>query len=393
MKLFLHIGTEKTGSTLLQKWLRINSANLSKQGIYLSDNLGGENNWMLPAFFSKDLHEFFARQGFDNNYRQAEFKPFLDSLSEEVQEAKHTHKTMIITSEFFSSRIKTVEELKSLAVYLESLFDEIQIICYVREQSQLRTSLYSTMLKNGITESIDGFLTDISVGDAYFNYNLMLSKWADIFGFSSIKISIYNNSSFERGDLRYDFLHKVDSALDFSTFDFGLNRSNEAISYLQGFLIRLINAKFSSEPTKRKGLVNLILQIESFKKGQIQSELNHIIYNKFDEVNKFFFIKFFGVNSNLFDDPKLIGDGCLLHREFQPDFIDASLFEAVLFILNLDIHSSHDINRLANLFRDIALRFSSKTIITRDEALSLMEVAKSLRPKGGAINQFLKEHK
>ena len=44
MKCILHIGTEKTGTTILQDWLYDNKVELSKVGVYLSDNLGKTNN-------------------------------------------------------------------------------------------------------------------------------------------------------------------------------------------------------------------------------------------------------------------------------------------------------------------------------------------------------------
>ena len=60
MRGILHIGTEKTGSTLLQKWLYSNQKKLSNQGIYLSNILGIPNNIYFPINFNGkfDKEEF-----------------------------------------------------------------------------------------------------------------------------------------------------------------------------------------------------------------------------------------------------------------------------------------------------------------------------------------------
>ena len=60
MRGILHIGTEKTGLTLLQKWLYSNQKNLSNQGIDLSNILGIPNNIYFPINFNGkfDKEEF-----------------------------------------------------------------------------------------------------------------------------------------------------------------------------------------------------------------------------------------------------------------------------------------------------------------------------------------------
>jgi len=43
--------------------------------------------------------------------------------------------------------------------------------------------------------------------------------------------------------------------------------------------------------------------------------------------------------------------------------------------------------------RDTALRYDSRTVISKDEAVRLMEIAKQLRPQGPTINKFLDKYK
>ena len=54
-KLYLHIGTEKTGTTLLQEWLYTNKKKKRKNGIYLPNQLEEPNNILLPTYFQASL--------------------------------------------------------------------------------------------------------------------------------------------------------------------------------------------------------------------------------------------------------------------------------------------------------------------------------------------------
>ncbi len=50
MRCVLHIGTEKTGTTLLQQWFDDNRPMLKAQGIHFSDKLGLPTNRKFTAF-------------------------------------------------------------------------------------------------------------------------------------------------------------------------------------------------------------------------------------------------------------------------------------------------------------------------------------------------------
>ena len=65
-------------------------------------------------------------------------------------------------------------EIQNLYVFLKSLFDEIYIICYFREQFDTAISLYSTFLKREEVRDIDSFLNygdnKVTPENYYFNY-------------------------------------------------------------------------------------------------------------------------------------------------------------------------------------------------------------------------------
>ena len=150
---------KKTGTTLLQEWLYTNKKNLSKNGIYLPNQLGEPNNILLPTYFQGHLDDWAWSKRIQNKQeKDIFFEGFLNRVTDEITTAKNNHDTFIITSEHFHSRLQLIEEIQNLYVFLKSLFDEIYIICYFREQFDTAISLYSTFLKREEVRDIDSFL-------------------------------------------------------------------------------------------------------------------------------------------------------------------------------------------------------------------------------------------
>ena len=196
-KLYLHIGTEKTGTTLLQEWLYDNKKILSKNGIYLSNQLEEPNNILLPTYFQGHLDDWTMRNRISNKQeKETFFDGFLSRVTDEIITAKTNHDTFIITSEHFHSRLQLIEEIQNLYVFLKSLFDKIYIICYFREQFDTAVSLYSTCLKGDEVKDIDSFLNSgdkkATPENYYFNYLKIADNWASVFGSKNCIFKIFD---------------------------------------------------------------------------------------------------------------------------------------------------------------------------------------------------------
>ena len=57
MKCLLHIGREKTATTLLQDWLYVNQEVYSRHKVYLSEMLENTNNLAFPSYFQNHLDD------------------------------------------------------------------------------------------------------------------------------------------------------------------------------------------------------------------------------------------------------------------------------------------------------------------------------------------------
>ena len=303
MKCILHIGTEKTGTTVLQNWLYDNKEKLSQVGIYLSDSIGVTNNRLIPAYFGETLDEFHMDTGITNKQEKKKyFSGFLDNLNGEISNAKIKHHTFIITSEHLHSRLTRAEEIQSLHAFLSNAFDEISVICYFRDQFDLAVSLYSTALKLHSTENINEFFITEKVGPEtyYFNYLNIANNWAGVFERQNCIFRIYDRQRFIDNDIRKDFLSIIANNIDLRNLNMSINSANESLFALQAVAYRRINKiipyrNSDNQEINPKNLEakKMIDSIDALKVGKIFSPLGKKIRDSFKTVNENFFAKYF----------------------------------------------------------------------------------------------------
>lgn len=404
MKCYLHIGTEKTGSSLLQEWLYLNRDVLSEQGVYLCESIESPNNRKLCAYFQPNFDDYFRHFGIDSEeQREVYFDGFLDGFRQELEQAKEHHHTVVLSSEHFSSRLLTLESIQALHDELKQHFTEIKVIAYVREQSQLRRSLYSTALRGGEVASLDDFSRDISPEDYYYNYDAMFGCWAEVFSESALSIGIYDRRLFADGDIRRDFLDRIDLTDCPAELDYSITSANESLSRMQAILLRLVNQYCTAGEDAaanfelRSRLTASILDNQQLKIGKLISTDDEHLYEIFDECNRHFFQRFFQSEDNLFARPQAPSEEFTV-RQGDLNNLDVEIFGLVHHLLTLE-HPTLPTNYIStdaediNLFRDVALRYESGTAPSKEQAIRLMELARRARPMGPVINDFLRRHK
>jgi hypothetical protein len=308
MKCLLHIGTEKTGTTVLQDWLYDNKAQLSRVGVYLSETLGKPNNRLIPAYFKASLDDWAWQNGIANEAEKEKyFDGFIERLKSEVLAAKKTHSVFVITSEHLSSRVIEREEIEQLYDFLVSVFSEVEVVCYFRDQFDLVVSLYSTALKLDSYDNIDSFVNQAKPEIYFYNYLKIADNWADVFGKHNCNFRIYDMSKFIDNDIRIDLLSVItgDIDIDLGTFNMARNSSNESLSLLQSAAFKAINRNIpywasDSLSVNRDNLLakRKLANMESLKLGKITSMKGELIRNRFAETNTLFFEKYFLSDKN-----------------------------------------------------------------------------------------------
>ncbi len=201
--LYLHIGTEKTGSTTLQAVSGINRKTLMDHGIFYPKSPGERSHTKLAAFAADGpralgLRRLIRLSGGD---AYEHFKShFGDELRAEIQANKCPR--VFLSSEHLSSRLRTVQEVSRLATIVRPLADIVKIVVYLRPQPELYLSTYSTWIKSGSTKPLE----PPKMGQhPRYNYEKLLLLWADVFGKDNIIVRIYDRNTLVDRDVVKDF--------------------------------------------------------------------------------------------------------------------------------------------------------------------------------------------
>jgi hypothetical protein len=197
---FIHIGTEKTGTKTLQQFLTTNSARLKSLGFMYPSNAEKPyfydvGHFPIAAYLLEEEVDFISEE------KKRTLPLVFDSLSKDIGSAENNEENIILSCEHFSSRLQSVKQLARLRAALGAR--EITIICYVREQSELTLSSYSTFVRTGNRDrlSIESVVPD----NIYFNPLKILELWSSEFGADNVLVRPYSRQHLVGADIRRDF--------------------------------------------------------------------------------------------------------------------------------------------------------------------------------------------
>ncbi|MCO5161911.1 MAG: hypothetical protein M9939_12285 [Mesorhizobium sp.] len=190
LKLVIHIGHGKTGSSSIQKTLLQHTAELSKQGIkYLGLMLENASNPHRKAWQRNSGSD----QYFDKTSSEEANAQLLEVLSEEISALQSEGFSCAIWSnEWLATRGRHV--LPALSV-LKSRGIDIEVQCYVRRHDEWAQSAY---LQWGVKhKSYEGPLRDFEswlpvFGQRDFRFGPSLRSWNDVFG-TRLRVFNYDN--------------------------------------------------------------------------------------------------------------------------------------------------------------------------------------------------------
>ena len=203
--LYLHIGTEKTGTTSVQKFFRTNRELLARNAVLYPTSPGNENHTGLTvAAQNLSRHGPLRKLKGVNSIEDA--KMFRSTLMKELaaEFAGGPYKTAVMSGEHCSSRLLDDKEVQWLKDFLSPFFKNINIVVYIRRQDDYLLSTYSTSVKSGSTRELS-MPPERLVRSRYDHWDL-LSRWARIFGSDRIICRKYEKSALKSGDIVDDFL-------------------------------------------------------------------------------------------------------------------------------------------------------------------------------------------
>jgi len=303
MTIFLHIGTEKTGTTYIQNFLRDNQSELLKQG-FLYPRTPGEINHTKLTAYAQDDNTFDDLRSFLKTKQPQEVIHFRKAFEKEFfKELKRCPVGNIIFSgEHCSSRLLTHREISRLKDLLDQAGHDIKVIIYLRRQDQYLLSTYSTWVKSGATGKLE--LPSARRANARYDFAVLLDRWAEVFGTSNLLVRPYNKDCLVSGELLQDFAHCVglkigrqfvmpsekNESLDAEVLEYLRNLN----SYLPGILdeggpgMRAILLKFLTKISSKNGLTMDQKTLKDFLQ-QFEESNQYVQEKYFDKENPAFF--------------------------------------------------------------------------------------------------------
>ncbi|MCT7656475.1 hypothetical protein MBH78_21230 [Oceanimonas sp. NS1] len=186
-KLFIHIGTGKTGSTAIQDFFFKNKNLFETKGLQYCTTGATENNHHL-------LCKNFLRNTSENNIIEKN----IIKLREEIEQ--NPVEKFLISSEYFPGL--TIEEIYELGHNLSSTCS-IEVIVYLRRQDEFLESWYAQIMKKPEVNSDIFDLKRVLYKEKILDYEHLINKWETIA--SKIHVRPYEKSSFKGGSIYKDF--------------------------------------------------------------------------------------------------------------------------------------------------------------------------------------------
>ena len=207
MRIILHIGTEKTGTSSIQKFCLDNRRQLLRRGVYYplspADHLG--NHVKLSAYFQNGGWVRHLRRdlGIITSQQLKRFrKHFLFHLTGEL--SHHTDKTVLFSNEHLSM-CHDDDEIANLAGLLREFTNDIKILVYLRRQMDKHATLHATRIVRG-EPGLKLDLTPAHLTAPNFDYLSMLDRWARVFGKRNVTVRPFERQQLVDGDVVKDFI-------------------------------------------------------------------------------------------------------------------------------------------------------------------------------------------
>lgn len=181
-KLFIHIGTHKTGTTTFQHTLKKHTPELLK------------DDGLQPVWMGK-FSEYKSLASTKTN------NPILtENLYDFISDKTKNGTGFIISAEGLSG-VSSNGVYSNTGVVAKTLKDattnfEPQIIVMFRRQDELIQSLFTQKRHQGDHLSLAEFMASIDLN--YLNYNVFLEPWIDCFGYTNVHVLPYDRAVFSR---------------------------------------------------------------------------------------------------------------------------------------------------------------------------------------------------
>jgi len=248
MNAIIHIGSPKTGTSTIQRFLHKNHESLREQGVFTTTSVawdGGRNYELRAAAVNPDLwksYPFFSFCGYGSflallkkEFSEKDQYALWDKYRRELTINCLKDDLVLFSDEeliFLDER--EIEIVKGL---MDFLFEDVTIILYLRRQPEYLVSYHNTLAIIGSPWSIFDYL-NIPEGRSFMAYHKIVHNWS-VFGKGKIKIRVFDKQALHEGDLLSDFA--LTSGFDITKLEHPENE-NTSLGSAETEYLRLLNA-------------------------------------------------------------------------------------------------------------------------------------------------------
>jgi len=389
----LHIGTEKTGTTTLQGYLHSAQSELNGQGVAYYASPGRVESRALAASAVGDqapddfLKQLSVQSPEQRHVFREQTKRHFHAAMTALDERIHT---VVISSEHFHSRLRHPWQVKWLHDLITPWANDVQVVVYLRPQTDVLSSYYSTALKNGEVRSLEGLGGRIChTANHFYNYQMLLTLWGDIFGTENLLPRLFTPEDLIQQDIVADFFKVIGMPAP-RNWNLSVPRQNESLNPLGQGLLRGINQAWRQDDGflsrgEYKCLARRIKQVFVGSGERLPFDKEVELQSAFDASNQWVCEQWFENREVLFKPAT--------PRKKAPLSISnehLALVEAVIRGLSrAEVKGVPKLNRCADYLRDSAVAIEQNDI---DAARRRMALAYRIRPQGPFIARKLEEY-
>jgi len=270
---FLHIGSEKTGTSSIQRYFGKNRSAFLECGYWYPDCLTGG-----PAVHRRLSDEALLNPIDPKGQLAVEFR------EEYRQAAAGGAHTAVISSEFFHSRYRRPKQLNHIKHFLHEYFDKVCVIYYCRRQDHLMTSMHSRAIRGGWASDDPGSVYE-QKGHYYFDNFAICNLWSKVFRKENLVCRVFDRSKLHNGDVIDDITSIIGAPTD------GVRRDvNESLSFICLNALLLFNRSgHKTDRTTRRRLVLTDERQQGARQPFMTKQDARNFLARFDESNAQFF--------------------------------------------------------------------------------------------------------
>jgi hypothetical protein len=182
MRVVLHIGTERTGTTSVQNWLDYHAAKLLEDGIFYSACLGRPNNRKVSVYGRErdqsepgfHIYGITGPEAHDAFCRQVE-RALCDEFAEARAAGCHT---FVVSNEHLHSRLTSETNVSRIADLFGRHSSDIRVLLFLRPQVDMLVSFLSVQ---GRVARVSADVLRTPADDPYVDFYALYQRWDRFF--------------------------------------------------------------------------------------------------------------------------------------------------------------------------------------------------------------------